>query len=214
MINQEIKIVDLDTNQAKEIQKMLQALDYYHDSIDGIPGKNTAHAWAEFKADQWQSKTNYIGPGSYQLLLQEFKEAKPRVAINWYNFDCKISKYFTVGEVALRQNERIPTNPQHQANAIKMALKLDEIREWWGSPLLVNSWYRPPHVERRVGGSGANHPFGYAVDFRPAQGSVWTLQRRFEDEWYNTGKWQGGFGRGAKKNFLHLDLRHRRIWDY
>lgn len=137
--------------------------------------------------------------------------------VDWTDFECYISKYFTVGEVSLYQRDRIVIDPEHQRNAYDLGQIGDDIREWWGSALLVNSWYRPPEVEKAVGGSGANHPYGYAFDIRPAQGSVWDLQQRFYEEWYKTGKWQGGFGKGAQKGFIHLDLRDYgspRIWNY
>lgn len=134
--------------------------------------------------------------------------------IDWTDFAEPISKYFTVGEVALYQQERLPTTETIKKNAYRIAQELDKVREWWGSGLLVNSWYRPHHVEQRVGGSGANHPYGYAVDIRPAVGSVHDLQHKFGKEWYNTGRWKGGYGRGSRKGFIHLDLRHKRVWDY
>lgn len=214
MITIELPILSLNKEQATDVQKRLKDLDYYKREVDGISGKNTAAAWADFKADNWLGKTELIGPASYRLLVGLSKKAPAASSINWKDFNSKVSKYFTVGEVALHQQDRLPTNPTHQANAVKLAIKLDAVRDWWGSSLLVTSWYRPPHVERRVGGSFANHPYGYAVDIYPAKGSIWDFQRRFEQEWYNTGKWQGGFGRGAKKGFLHLDTRSRRIWDY
>lgn len=135
--------------------------------------------------------------------------------VNWSDWSQPVSKYFTVGEVTLRSRERIPTQTEIKKNIIKIARKMDEIREWWDAPLAVNSWNRPWAVNTRIGSRAPNHPGGYAVDFRPLKGgSVWDLQKRFEDEWYNTGKWQGGFGRGAKKGFIHIDLRGRRIWNY
>jgi GH24 family phage-related lysozyme (muramidase) len=137
--------------------------------------------------------------------------------VEWDNWTSPVSKYFTAGEVALYQKERIPTNKTIQQNIIQIARKIDQVRDWWGSPFLVNSWYRPPQVEQRVGGTGANHPYGFAVDIRPNEGSIWDLQSRFEREWFDTGKWQGGFGRGAKKGFIHLDLRkpnNPRKWNY
>ncbi len=137
--------------------------------------------------------------------------------VDWQNWSSPVSRYFNVGEVTLREERRIPMDKTHRQNVIEIARKLDEVREWWGSALLVSSWYRPPAVEAEVGGSGANHPFGFAVDLYPAQGSIWDFQSRFEHEWYNTGKWPDGFGRGAKKGFIHLDLNPKfgqRIWDY
>ena len=137
--------------------------------------------------------------------------------VNWQNWSSPVSRYFNVGEVTLCQTRRIVRDTNYQQNVIKIARQLDEVRQWWGSAILVSSWYRPPCVEREVGGSGANHPFGFAVDLYPAQGSIWDFQSRFEQEWYNAGKWQGGFGRGANRGFVHLDLNPRlgrRIWHY
>ncbi|NEP47243.1 MAG: peptidase M15, partial [Okeania sp. SIO2H7] len=94
------------------------------------------------------------------------------------------------------------------------ARKMDDIREWWGGPLGVNSWYRPWHVNTRIGSRAPNHPNGYGIDFRPLNGSVWEMQKRFQEEWYNAGKWNGGFGLGARKGFVHLDLRGKRVWNY
>ena len=166
-------------------------------------------------AGQW-----YIFLGHWQLPWAEAL-AQPHIdnlpewnQIQWDNWSDPVSRYFNVGEVTLRQRARIPTNPEHQKNVVAIARQMDKIREWWGSGLLVNSWYRPPAIEILVDGSGANHPYGFAVDIRPAQGSVWDLQSRFEREWYNTQKWNGGFGQGAHKSFIHLDLRHRRTWRY
>ncbi|MEB3209967.1 MAG: D-Ala-D-Ala carboxypeptidase family metallohydrolase [Leptolyngbyaceae bacterium] len=135
--------------------------------------------------------------------------------VDWSDWSSPVSKYFTVGEVTLRDRERIPTQSNIKQNVIKIARKMDDIREWWDAPLGINSWYRPWHVNARIGSRAPNHPGGYAVDFRPLKGgSVWDLQQRFEKEWYNAGKWNGGFGRGAQKGFIHLDLRGKRIWNY
>lgn len=216
MITQELEVLDLNRAQAREIQRLLSEIGYYKGEIDGISGKNTAAAWADFKADQWLTKTETIGPASYNLLKEQFKTSSSlsKKVIDWSDFDSKISEFFTVGEVALHQKDRLPKDPKHRENAIKLAVKLDAIRKWWDSPIIVTSWYRPPHVERAIRGSFANHPFGFAADIKPSNGSIWDFQRRFESEWYNSGKWVGGFGRGAKKGFIHLDLRHRRSWNY
>jgi uncharacterized protein YcbK (DUF882 family) len=204
-------LIDLPKEQVVDLQTKLQALGYYTDLVDGLVGRNTATAWAKFKKDNWLGETDMVGESSLALLN---KASVKSPIINWNDFNSKISKYFTVGEVSLRQAERLVTNKQHQSNAIRLALELDKVREWWGSPLIVTSWYRPPAVERRIGGSGYSHPFGLAADIKPASGSVWDLQRKFEKEWYNTGKWKGGFGRGSKRGFIHLDLRERRVWNY
>jgi putative chitinase len=220
MITQTQKLSELDTNTLKIVQTALQKLGYYTDKLDGLFGKNTGEAFARWKTDNYLSDTDLIGQGSWVELE---KQASKIVTVNWSDFTCKVSTYFTTGEVAqglnnrgqyIQYRERIPTNKTHQQNAIRLAKELDKVREWWNDSLLVTSWYRPPAVERRVGGSGYSHPFGLAADIRPANGLVKLFQQRFEKEWYNTGKWNGGFGRGWRKGFIHCDLRNRRSWDY
>lgn len=134
--------------------------------------------------------------------------------INWRDFKAPVSKYFNVGEVTLGQTQRIPSEERVKQNIVAIARKMDEVREWWGKPLIVTSWYRPWAVNRAIGSRAPNHPNGWAVDFCPQNGDIYELQRRFKAEWYDTGKWQGGFGTGANKGFIHLDLDKRRCWPY
>lgn len=212
MFNTNILLSEASTAQLKPVQEALKALGYYDDAIDGIFGKNTAHGFAEWKADNYLLHTDAIGPASYKQLTEQAKQTIGN--IDWNDFSSKVSQYFTVGEVSLWKKDRIVTNKTHQKNVIRLATELDKVRDWWGSGLKVTSWYRPPHVEKTIGGSGANHPFGYAVDITPVKGSVITLQQRFQKEWYEAGKWNGGFGKGSRKGFIHLDLRSKRMWNY
>ncbi|MBD2288156.1 hypothetical protein H6F92_04720 [Microcystis wesenbergii FACHB-1317] len=79
--------------------------------------------------------------------------------INWRNPFQKISKYFSVGEVTKGDARRIPpTGDDIEREILKLAIKLDQIREEWGSAIVVTSWYRPPEVNRAVGGSSNSHP--------------------------------------------------------
>lgn len=211
MVSSVILISELSNIQAKEIQTLLKSLGYYDSSIDGIVGKNTTQGWAAFKADRWLDQHHNIGPASYQQLKSE---ALGNPDIHWADFNSKVSQYFSVGEVALFKGDRLPSNKQHQDNIVRLAKELDKVRDWWGGPLTVTSWYRPPHVERAVGGSFYSHPLGLAADIKSAQGDIFEFQRRFEREWYQVGKWKGGFGRGANRGFIHLDLRQRRVWNY
>ncbi len=71
-------------------------------------------------------------------------------SIDWSNPKTKISKYFTVYEVTKGSSERIPTDPSIQRNIIDLAKKLDQLREAWGSPIGIRSWYRPPTMQPSV----------------------------------------------------------------
>lgn len=150
----------------------------------------------------------------WQIIAEEPKAQPEWDEVDWNFWNAPVSKYFTVGEVTNMSLERIPTDPTIKRNIVNMARQMDEVREWWGGPLGVTSWYRPWAVNRRIGSSAPNHPGGYAVDFRPLNGSVWELQKRFQEEWYDTGRWDGGLGLGARRGFMHLDLRNRRVWNY
>ena len=87
-----------------------------------------------------------------------------------------------------------------EANIINTAKKLDEIRAVLGNrPLWVNSWYRPPIINRRVGGSKhSRHQHGDAVDIR----SDYFLPRHIFGK---LRKHQGGLS--CYKTFVHIDWR-------
>lgn len=134
---------------------------------------------------------------------------------NFNDFSQKISQYFTVGEVTKNSTKRIPKQEYIKNNIVELAKKLDEVRQWWGSGLIVTSWYRPPKINKAVGGvSNSQHLYGKGVDIRPQNGKVGELQNRFNKEWYLSGKWQGGFGTGAERGFIHLDTGGKRKWKY
>lgn len=207
MITQTQKLSELDANTLKLVQTALQKLGYYTDKIDGLFGKNTGEAFARWKTDNFLSDTNLIGQTSWEELQ---KDAEKINVINWKDFTCKVSKYFTVSEVTQNDSRRIPKDKNIQNNILKIAKELDKIREEWGSPIGVTSWYRPPAINKSVGGvSNSQHINGSAVDIYPIGGDIYKFQT-----WLDK-RWTMALGYGAKKNFVHLDLRPGRIrWDY
>ena len=169
---------------------------------------NSAGIWCIYQP-HW--KCSWIKKGVGHIEYPEWDQ------VNWLtdNWDTPISRFFTLGEACNYSNERRPSTADVQKNIITIARKVDEVRDWWGSGLACNSWYRPEHVNARVGGAtNSRHIQGDAIDVRPLQGSIYDLQNRFKSEWFNTGKWQGGFGLGANKGFIHLDNGTRRTWNY
>jgi len=124
-----------------------------------------------------------------------------------------VSTYFTVGEVTQYDTRRIPTSSSIQSEILAIATELDKVRSAWGGSILVNSWYRPPDVNAEVGGApNSQHIYGRAVDIRPGNGQLTTLQ-----SWLDNGIWANrALGYGASCcGFVHIDTRAGRIrWDY
>jgi putative chitinase len=197
----------LSAKELKEIQQSLQKLGYYPGPIDGIFGKNTGQGFAEWKTDNFLAEPTAIGASSWQMLKEQSSQI---ITVNWNDFNCKISKHFTVGEATNREARRIPTRKDIQNNILALAKHLDKIRDDWGSPIGVTSWYRPPDVNRAVGGvSNSQHIHGKAVDIYPLQGNIVEFQK-----WLDA-RWNLALGYGAKKGFVHIDLRGGKIrWNY
>lgn len=127
------------------------------------------------------------------------------------------SIYFRWAE-ATKSGARIPADERIARNIIALAVELDELRAYLGVPLIITSWYRPPAVNRAVGGvPNSTHISGHAADFRPASGmNVHEAQRQAEGFWNS----RGGVGFGANRGFVHVDLRNKlegrgaARWDY
>lgn len=130
--------------------------------------------------------------------------------IDWKNSSAKISKYFSVGEVTKGDPRRVPiAGSEVEKEILKLAIELDKIREEWGSPILVTSWYRPAAINKAVGGAvnpPSRHIFGQAADIKPANKDLIRFQSWLDQNWF------GALGYGAKKGFVHLDRRNGKGW--
>jgi len=130
---------------------------------------------------------------------------------NWHDEAAKVGKYWTVHDVTQGDKRRIPVSgSQVEKNVINLSIHLDRIRLAWGHPIGVSSWYRPPKVNAEVGGvSNSQHINGSAADIYPIDGDVFAFQAWLDKHW------DRALGYGAKKGFVHVDLREGRIrWNY
>lgn len=79
------------------------------------------------------------------------------------------ARYFSLDEI-LAKNDRselidLIQDPAKVANMQSLLSVLDDLREEFGKPIIINSFYRDPYHNVRVGGvNKSNHTIGAAVD--------------------------------------------------
>jgi len=132
-------------------------------------------------------------------------------------FSARLTPHITLGEFALGQQVR-RFDRQYQVDTVaELAAFLERARAVFGSkPIIITSGYRPPAINRSVGGaSGSEHLFNApgvgAVDWYIEGVDIYKLQDWCVREWpYSTGL-------GAPKGFIHTGIRAGRprlTWPY
>ena len=122
-----------------------------------------------------------------------------------------------MGEFALGEEARRFDHQYQVDTAAELAAFLERARTHFGSkPVIITSGYRPPAVNRSVGGaSGSEHLFNApgvgAVDWYIQGVDIYKLQDWCLKNWpYSTGL-------GAPRGFIHSGIRAGRPkvqWDY
>ena len=86
------------------------------------------------------------------------------------NSGAKLSPHFTLGELTKSNSHpEIYNIPSHEAiaNLKRVCVWLEELRTRAGGPIMINSGYRSPQLNRAIGGvPTSNHLTGCAVDIR------------------------------------------------
>ena len=132
-------------------------------------------------------------------------------------FSARLTPNIRLGEFALDQEAR-RFQHQHQVDtAAELAAFMERVRTaFGGKPIIITSGYRPPAINRQVGGaSGSEHlydaPGVGAVDFYIKGADINAVERWIDKEW------PFSHGYGAKKGFHHIGIRKGRPrvrWDY
>lgn len=120
-----------------------------------------------------------------------------------------MSKYFKPEEFRCKDGS---THPEYEGGVHPgLLLVLDDIREKFGKPILVNSGYRSPEHNRRVGGAPRSyHVRGMAADIRPRHGKDFEAELRRLKIIANR-RCKGGVG--FYPSFVHVDLGPERRWN-
>ena len=84
--------------------------------------------------------------------------------------ETRLTQNFTLSEF-LATNTGLPNTPSHgsevYANLVRLASMLQRIRDYVGQPIIINSGYRSPAVNKAVGGANnSSHMYGLAADIR------------------------------------------------
>ncbi len=86
------------------------------------------------------------------------------------NSQAKLSEHFKLGEFTKSSSHPEVYNiPSHEAiaNLKRVCTWLEVLRERYGKPIIINSGYRSPQLNRKIGGvKNSNHLTGCAVDIR------------------------------------------------
>ena len=87
------------------------------------------------------------------------------------NSEEKLSEHFTLGEMTKSSHSNIYNVPTHEViyNLKNLCKWLEVLRERSGGPVSINSGYRSPQLNKKVGGvPTSNHLTGCAADIRVA----------------------------------------------
>lgn len=103
--------------------------------------------------------------------------------------------YFTFHEFTKSSvsDNNYPYSMEHVENLVCLCDFLNDIREEFGEPIVINSGFRTPVVNRAVGGvPNSLHLFGRAADIRPEYTpandykfrlvNLYQILKRFEDD--------------------------------
>ena len=85
------------------------------------------------------------------------------------NSKAKLSEHFTLGEMTVSNHKEVYNIPSHEAiaNLTNLCKWLEILRKTRGVPIIINSGYRSPQLNRKIGGAAnSNHLTGCAVDIR------------------------------------------------
>ena len=132
-------------------------------------------------------------------------------------FEYKVTPNITYGEICLNQEARRFTQKYQCDTAIELCRFIEQVRKnFGGKPVIITSGYRPPAINRSVGGASSsehlyNAPNVGAIDFYIKGASIYEVEK------YCDKHWPASLGYGAPKGFVQLGIRATKQkirWNY
>ena len=132
-----------------------------------------------------------------------------------------MTQNFSKHEFDSKCGSDMPESVYH--NVVKVAAQLQFLRNYIGKPIKINSGYRSPEHNKRIGGAHkfvngkrietSQHVFGKAADIVVKGMSTVELHKAIETLISEGNMLQGGLG--LYDSFVHYDIRGRKArWDY
>ena len=123
-----------------------------------------------------------------------------------------MTKNFSKSEFMSKCGREMPEEVYH--NVVKVANQLQYLRDYLNKPIRVNSAYRSPEHNAKVGGvPKSQHLLGKAADIVVKDMPTEFLYQYIEDAISNGEMLQGGLG--LYDTFVHYDIRGTKArWDY
>ena len=116
----------------------------------------------------------------------------------------ELTKNFSKKEFDSKDGTKMPDNVL--VNVAKLACNLQRLRDAIGKPIIINSGYRSPLHNAKVGGSpNSQHLLGKAADIR-VNGMTPKEVKAVVERLISEGKMHNG-GIGLYPTFLHYDCR-------
>jgi hypothetical protein len=165
-------------------------------------------AYSEVVADGHAKVELAAGAGTWFLFEPHWRKLvgsgeAMQAHVDWDDFNCLVTPNLTVGEILQWDKRRVPgPGASVRSRLLRTAAEFQRVREAWGRPLGVTSFYRPEPINGQVGGvPGSKHVTGEAFDIYPVDRSLESFY-----QWIRT-RWTGGLGDGRSRGFVHLDTR-------
>ena len=151
--------------------------------------------------------------GKPEVAVKANSPTPPGDAVDWINESQKVSKYFTVKDLVYLPTWKRLANASDgldldiQTNLIKLAQKMDTVREYFGKPVITHVSYRPTEYNKAIGGAlHSQHSLGAAMDFH-IEGLTCDEVR---EELVNKGlleTWGMRCEKAPGTNWVHLDFK-------